>query len=207
MDRWIEKVTDFIIRRDGGAYELLLFEHPYAGIQIPAGTVDPGETPEQAALREGWEESGLAGLSLRDSLGYQEDDLAPRQAITLEDTRLYARPDRASSDWAYLRRGFSVTTLRRDHGFTQIDYSEPDQLLHPQYVSLQITGWVPDHTLATHRRRHFFLLDYKGETPARWTVRTDFHDFRPFWAPISALPPVIAPQAAWLQYLPPSLQK
>ena len=34
-----EKVTAFVIRTANHRAELLLFEHPYAGIQIPAGTV------------------------------------------------------------------------------------------------------------------------------------------------------------------------
>ncbi len=43
--------------------ELLVFtqrDHPSAGVQVPKGTVDPGETPDQTALREGFEETGLA---------------------------------------------------------------------------------------------------------------------------------------------------
>lgn len=43
--------------------ELLVFEHDdpglEAGLQVVAGGIEPGETPEQAALREIWEEAGL----------------------------------------------------------------------------------------------------------------------------------------------------
>ena len=49
----IEKVTAFVTRQWEGERQLLLFKHPYAGVQIPAGTVEVGESPEQAALREG----------------------------------------------------------------------------------------------------------------------------------------------------------
>jgi len=34
-----------------------------------------------------------------------------------------------------------------------------------------------------------------GETAALWTV------FRPFWAPLTDLPDIIAPQRAWLDYV------
>ena len=52
MTRIIEKVTALITRQIKEGRQLLLLEHPYAGIQIPAGTVEAGETPEQAAVRE-----------------------------------------------------------------------------------------------------------------------------------------------------------
>jgi 8-oxo-dGTP pyrophosphatase MutT (NUDIX family) len=38
---------------------LLCFAHPHAGNQIPKGTVQPGESPQAACLRELREESGL----------------------------------------------------------------------------------------------------------------------------------------------------
>lgn len=46
---------------------LLLFTHPLspeAGIQVPAGSVEEGEDPGDAALREAHEEAGLSGLKM-----------------------------------------------------------------------------------------------------------------------------------------------
>jgi 8-oxo-dGTP diphosphatase len=59
--------------------KLLVFSHPYepeAGIQVPAGTIEEGESPEQAVLREAFEETGLTGLVLDEFLGEQERDMA-----------------------------------------------------------------------------------------------------------------------------------
>lgn len=60
-------------------HNLLVFRHPYApeaGIQVPAGTIEAGERPEQAVLREAFEETGLTGLILDGYLGAQERDMA-----------------------------------------------------------------------------------------------------------------------------------
>ena len=51
---------------------LLVFRHtdfPEAGIQVPAGTVEAGEDPASAAMREAEEETGLTGLSMSSCLG------------------------------------------------------------------------------------------------------------------------------------------
>src|SRR5512135_2988297 len=65
----IHKVTCFILRKTPQGRQLLLFRHPHAGIQIPAGTVAAGEKPRVAAAREAREESGLDRLTLMKWLG------------------------------------------------------------------------------------------------------------------------------------------
>jgi len=54
------------------AGRLLIFrhvDHPDAGLQVPGGTLDPQETPEDGVLREAFEETGLSGLRLGQFLG------------------------------------------------------------------------------------------------------------------------------------------
>ena len=59
----IEKVTAFVtLPTSTGGYELLLFDNPAAGIQIPDGTVEADESPDLAVLREGSEETISARL-------------------------------------------------------------------------------------------------------------------------------------------------
>jgi 8-oxo-dGTP pyrophosphatase MutT (NUDIX family) len=58
---------------------LLVFRHPDfpdAGIQVPAGTVEDGEDPDTAVLREAAEETGLNGLQVDALLGEQVRDMA-----------------------------------------------------------------------------------------------------------------------------------
>jgi 8-oxo-dGTP pyrophosphatase MutT (NUDIX family) len=197
----IEKVTAFVARAAGVGQELLLFTHPYAGVQIPAGTVEPDETPQAAALREAREETGLFHLTDVRYLGCEELDLPQGMRAILEGHTVYARPDETSFDWARLPRGTWVRLLREVPGWSQITFEEPDRLPDPQYASYQITGWVPAQVLAARQRRFFYLLEYRGETPRRWTVATDHHTFELFWAPLARLPEIIPPQDGWLRYL------
>ena len=201
MDHAIEKVTAFITRKTEVGIQLLLFQHPYAGNQIPAGTVEEHETPEQAALREAEEETGLQDFSMPRFLGCHEDRLPEGEWIILQQTNVFSRPDNTSFDWAFLRKGITVSALRTNSGYTQITYVEHDQVPEPQYVSMQITGWVPNDALNNYRRRHFFHLEFQGESPESWETFSDHHRFYPYWAQISNLPEIIAPQDDWLKYL------
>ncbi|PWB35181.1 DNA mismatch repair protein MutT [Pseudomonas sp. SDI] len=58
-----------IILSDHPTPRLLLFHHPLAGVQLVKGTIEPGELPAQAALRELHEESGIATATVIRDLG------------------------------------------------------------------------------------------------------------------------------------------
>ena len=196
----IEKVTAFVTRTTEAGLELLLMEHPHAGIQIPAGTVEE-ETPEEAVLREVPEETGIEQGTVRRYLGREEERLPEGQRVIAARTKVYARPHATSFDWAHLRTGIQVAVNRQERGFTQVTYEEPDRVPDPQFITMSITGWVPDGALADTRVRHFFHLEYGGPTEERWTTFSDNHTFTLFWAPLSGLPEIIAPQDGWLAYL------
>jgi 8-oxo-dGTP pyrophosphatase MutT (NUDIX family) len=201
MTEPVGKVTCFIIRMGKNGVELLLFEHPTAGIQIPAGTVDPGEDIESAARREAAEESGLDGLVLIRSLGENDEPPPSGHVLVTKPTAVYSRPEVGSFDWAHFRTGLPVEVLRHKSGFTQVRYEEPDHIPNPEYATYCITGWVPDSALTDQRIRHFFLFNAPDPTPEQWSVATDNHVFELFWAPISKLPAIIPPQDGWLKRL------
>jgi 8-oxo-dGTP diphosphatase len=61
----IPKVVIYLVHRG----HLLVFQHPdapEAGLQVPAGTVEPREKPREAAIRELLEETGIDAVIVRD---------------------------------------------------------------------------------------------------------------------------------------------
>ncbi|MFI7094876.1 NUDIX hydrolase [Streptomyces lydicus] len=73
-----DKVLCYIVR-DG---KLLVFRHieysyEEVGIQVPAGSIREGETPEAAALREAREETSLKDFKIVRKLGEAEYDISP----------------------------------------------------------------------------------------------------------------------------------
>lgn len=62
------KVLAYITREHAGGRQVLVFDHrdqPEAGLQVPAGTVEPGEASVSALWREIEEEAGLRPSDLR----------------------------------------------------------------------------------------------------------------------------------------------
>ena len=65
------KVYAYITREN----HLLVFRHvdvPEAGIQIPGGKIENGEEPDEAVMREAFEETGLEELQFGSYLGSDE---------------------------------------------------------------------------------------------------------------------------------------
>jgi ADP-ribose pyrophosphatase YjhB (NUDIX family) len=69
------RVAAYVVRAGSSGPELLVFDHaglPKAGRQVPAGGVKAGESVEDAVRREVAEETGLADVTVRSSLGMSQ---------------------------------------------------------------------------------------------------------------------------------------
>jgi ADP-ribose pyrophosphatase YjhB (NUDIX family) len=76
-----------------GADQLLIFEHPeLPGLHCPAGGIEAGETPEQAAAREVQEETGLKGIAIVRKVGYAEQPGRLEPRFLHESQFLHAEP-------------------------------------------------------------------------------------------------------------------
>ncbi|MFN8538932.1 MAG: NUDIX hydrolase [Thermomicrobiales bacterium] len=92
------------------------------GYSIPAGTVEPGEAPRDAVLREAREETGLQAVAIQQELGFVDTQFPDDERLIVRATTVYARPTVESFDWARLRRGIRVRRERQSEGFTLITY-------------------------------------------------------------------------------------
>jgi len=63
------KVCPLVFRRQSSGDEVLVFRHPNAGVQLVKGTIEAGEEPQHAALRELREESGIESARVGESRG------------------------------------------------------------------------------------------------------------------------------------------
>jgi 8-oxo-dGTP pyrophosphatase MutT (NUDIX family) len=73
-----DKVLVYVVREG----RLLVFRHAdysyeEVGIQVPAGSIRNGESPDDAALREAREETGLTDFKIVRKLGETEYDISP----------------------------------------------------------------------------------------------------------------------------------
>lgn len=75
------RVVAYVTRVRDGRTELLVFEdpeHPYIGVQVPAGRLDAGEELEAGLLRELEEEAGLTNARIVQELPAFEDHYTSR---------------------------------------------------------------------------------------------------------------------------------
>lgn len=200
----VQKVTAFITRQGITRPELLVFRHPLAGVQLPAGTVEIGETVEQALVREVAEETGLTEVYIQQHLGIQETTLPEDRRMVLQPAKLLdAAAFDASSLPFPLTRGMTLRVLgeqrdERHARFLQVCYEEYDLNTIPPRLRRSITGWLRTSVVTRQVERHFFHLTPHTSTPETWTTETDNHLFQLYWTPLVPRPQLIYSQQPWL---------
>jgi 8-oxo-dGTP pyrophosphatase MutT (NUDIX family) len=198
--RTIAKVTAFVTRRapSGDGHELLVFRHPDAGIQLPAGSVEPGEAFAAAALREVEEETGLRETHVVAHLGTRVSELHDLKAFC-EEARLRTGPSPDAALLATLPRGWWCRPLGQQGDYCEVRYEELDRNTRPEQVIVRFTGWVRSDLLAGRMERAYFHVRCTRPTPERWLQRAEGRfDFECHWLPLLPKPDIRSPQQAWI---------
>lgn len=197
--RTMEKVTAFVTRGSGAVAELLVFAHPTAGIQLPAGTVEIMELPDTAVLREVWEETGLQNVRLEARLGELHEQLPPDRRWVLRPTKIFAEPASDADGVGFmLFRGSCIDYLGDHETFARIAFVEHDHNHHPPQLLTQIEGYVRRSLLTRRCVRYCYHLSTTSDTESAWTVQADGHLFRCFWTPLHPRPAIFPSQQIWL---------
>jgi 8-oxo-dGTP pyrophosphatase MutT (NUDIX family) len=167
------KVTAFVVTADK-PHHLLVFKHPTAGLQLPAGTVERDEDPVVAARREVWEETGLEVTSRGEVIGEQVSQLGSDRAVLLETV---------NRDNGIFQRGHQVSVLAHDEarGRAQIREEIFDYGVAPPNLLSFTDGEVSADALAYRIRRTFVLFVEQVRIAEPWIQRADGHDFEVQW--------------------------
>ncbi|HEY6738447.1 MAG TPA: NUDIX domain-containing protein [Actinopolymorphaceae bacterium] len=182
------KVTAFVTRGESASTELLVFWHAGSGVQIPAGTVEDGESFEEAARREAAEETGLDCLRLVRLLGERRHQAPAGHAFLGKECALHTRPGHDAPATNRTLGRVQVEVVERAGEYARVRYEERD-LDAPEgcepLVYARLEGWVPADLLRSAQLRRFYHFRAVGPTPEKWSQQAEpEHVFELSWVPL-----------------------
>jgi len=175
----VGKVTAFVTRLGASGPELCVFDHPRAGVQLPAGTLQPDERVYDGARREAFEETGLDRLQLR-----SEVDVVP---AAQPGTAIINRASRVGD--RLVGAGYLARVLEHNSRQASIEVDGA-------------TGVVDLDVLSFDAVRHLVHFVVEDATPDEWFVTTPDgggHCWRCHWLPIDRTSTLNPDQQAWLE--------
>ncbi|UQN05035.1 NUDIX domain-containing protein [Deinococcus sp. QL22] len=117
-----------------GGQKLLVFDHadaPDAGVQVPAGGLEMGETPAEAAVRELWEESGLTLSNPHFLAAYRwEAQFPERFTRQVCYAFAFAAPDGVAPTWIQHADGHRFAFRWADLNRPELDWEMDAALAH-----------------------------------------------------------------------------
>lgn len=103
-----DKALAYVIRSTPAGPRVLVFDHegePGAGTQVPAGTVDAGETAEEACRRELQEEAGIAAPGPARFVGVFEYFSPKHGQLHRRHVFLFGAPSGVADVWTHVVSG------------------------------------------------------------------------------------------------------
>ena len=92
-----QQAAAIAVRRKNGAFEVCLIRRKgSSNWGIPKGSVDPGDTHEETALKEAWEEAGISGRLIGEVIGKYEYE---KWSATLEVAVYLMEVLKQHSEW------------------------------------------------------------------------------------------------------------
>ncbi len=174
----VGKVTALVTRDGASGPEVCVFDHPRAGVQLPAGTLLPGEDVRAGALREAFEETGLEDLRVR-------SEIAALPAAP-PGTAIIGR--RIEVGERVIPRGYLARVLERDARRAHIDVDGT-------------TGVVDLDALSFDGLRTLVHMVTEGAAPDEWFVMSQDGGglcWRCHWLPLEDTGTLTAGQQPWL---------
>jgi len=215
---YIAKVTAFVTRRREDIVELLVFQHPTAGLQLPAGTIDDGETPLQAVVREVFEETGLTSLGSVTSIGLMSAMGGPSSRMVVDTTPFYAEPSVDSEiipitigmgvEVPTLRRGYWCELVKNDGDWCYVAYPH-GTIVDGVETQTRKLGWVPSQFLAADVTREMFHVPVKSAALDRWahTCEGDgLIGYEVFWTPLHSPVNLVDSNRRWFEFVREALE-
>jgi 8-oxo-dGTP pyrophosphatase MutT (NUDIX family) len=189
-----DKVTVFALRHRARHTEVLTFLHPLAGRQIPAGSVEQGELPVEAARREVIEETGFESLTRFVAIGEWIETLEG-EGVALADM---AVQDASGMETDRIKRGHRVRIERSDGARALVRRLVYDFNVEPPVELPVDAGWADLCEFGTRIRRSFFVVSAENDGRLSWVQHADGHDFVVEWRPLDRHLTLIDGQAEWL---------
>ncbi len=209
----IHKVTAYITRTGSdGLPQLLVFRHPEAGVQLPAGTGEDGETSESSVLREAWEETGLSCLWLSCHLHTSTEQLPEGSHMLQATVRVLQEPSPFSDSlpvpmgggmWVErMLRGATCRFVEADStgDYARVCFDLFEARDGELFLVTETYGWVPAAALSREVTRHHFHLRTTLETADAWLHDGDVPGCELFWLSFAeASQTLVPPQKLWLE--------